>query len=217
MRLKNGAAQAELIKEQKMPTKFFSIDEENNITVHASKQDASAVANAVMFSTDRQFADLVGIDGKRLIEVWNTLPGVTPVKKFTSRAIAIERIWKALQSLTCPEKAGGPAIPASVRAQVADLATASAKGTEDAMPQPERASTPANANSGKVREGSKTATVLEMIRKSGGATLQEIAMATGWQAHSVRGFLSGTVSKRMGLNVERAKRADGTYAYQVRQ
>jgi hypothetical protein len=40
--------------------------------------------------------------------------------------------------------------------------------------------------------------------------------ATGWQAHSVRGFLSGTVSKRMGLNLVSAKRDDGERRYSLK-
>src|SRR4051795_1383251 len=43
---------------------------------------------------------------KRLVEIWNPLPGVTPVEKFTSRQIALERIWRAVES---PEQARGKA------------------------------------------------------------------------------------------------------------
>src|SRR3954452_11805667 len=39
---------------------------------------------------------------KRLVAIWDALPGVTPLEKFTSRQIALERIWRAIES---PEKA----------------------------------------------------------------------------------------------------------------
>jgi hypothetical protein len=39
--------------------------------------------------------------------------------------------------------------------------------------------------------------------------------ATGWQAHSVRGFLSGTLGKKMGLAVESTKREDGERQYKI--
>jgi hypothetical protein len=40
--------------------------------------------------------------------------------------------------------------------------------------------------------------------------------ATGWQAHSVRGFLSGTIAKKMGLAVKSEKRAGGERVYSIR-
>src|SRR3954447_20036366 len=43
---------------------------------------------------------------KRLVAIWNALPGVTPVEKFTSRQIALERIWRAVEF---PEQARGKA------------------------------------------------------------------------------------------------------------
>ena len=64
-------------------------------------------------------------------------------------------------------------------------------------------------------KANKTATVLELLRREGGATLDDIMSATGWQAHSVRGFISGVLGKRMGLTVESAKREDGKRAYSV--
>jgi Protein of unknown function (DUF3489) len=39
--------------------------------------------------------------------------------------------------------------------------------------------------------------------------------ATSWQAHSVRGFISGTLGKKMGLSVKSEKRDDGTRAYRL--
>ena len=65
------------------------------------------------------------------------------------------------------------------------------------------------------REGSKTATVLALIQRANGASLAEIMEATGWQAHSVRGFISGTLGKKMGLTVTSARREDGERVYSI--
>jgi hypothetical protein len=51
--------------------------------------------------------------------------------------------------------------------------------------------------------GTKKDLVLALLRRDQGASLDELMTATGWQAHSVRGFLSGTVKKKLGLTVTR--------------
>jgi hypothetical protein len=66
------------------------------------------------------------------------------------------------------------------------------------------------------REGSKTATILEMLKRPGGASAKELLKATGWQPHSLRGFLSGTVGKKMGLTVTSTKGEDGERSYSVK-
>ena len=66
------------------------------------------------------------------------------------------------------------------------------------------------------RQGSKTAKVLDLLRRSGGASLKELRKATGWQAHSVRGFLSGALGKKMGLTVTSTKAADQERRYSVK-
>jgi hypothetical protein len=58
------------------------------------------------------------------------------------------------------------------------------------------------------RPGTKTTKVLGLLGRSGGASLKELMKATGWKAHSVRGFLSGALGKKMGLAVASTK-ADG--------
>ncbi len=65
------------------------------------------------------------------------------------------------------------------------------------------------------RDGRKTAAVLALIQRAKGATLAEIMEATSWQAHSVRGFISGTLGKKMGLKVESTKREDGVRVYSL--
>jgi hypothetical protein len=48
-----------------------------------------------------------------------------------------------------------------------------------------------------------------------GASLQELRKATGWQAHSVRGFLSGAVKKKMRLLIDSAPQDNGERAYRL--
>lgn len=61
----------------------------------------------------------------------------------------------------------------------------------------------------------KTTACLELLHRSGGTSLQELMAATGWQAHSVRGFLSGTVRKKLGLILIAANDDEGVRRYQI--
>lgn len=51
------------------------------------------------------------------------------------------------------------------------------------------------------RTPSKLSSIIEMLKRPEGSTINELSAATGWQTHSVRGFLSGTVKKRLGLTL----------------
>jgi len=66
------------------------------------------------------------------------------------------------------------------------------------------------------RDGSKTAKVVDLLKRPNGATLKEVMKATGWQPHSVRGFISGTLGKKMGLTVISAKAEDGERTYSLK-
>src|SRR3954470_16886250 len=100
---------------------------------------------------------------QKLVEIWNALPGVTPVEKFTNRQIALERIWRAVEF---PEQARGKAQGKAGQAKV------------------------------RFRNGSKAAQVYALLCRPEGATVGEIQSLTGWQRHSVRGFLSASVPNR---------------------
>jgi uncharacterized protein DUF3489 len=119
------------------------------------------------------------------------------------------------------------------QAETAPTATATeTKATKKAAAGARRANvTPAKAKPGKkatikkkalksarndARQGSKTATILEMLKRPEGATAKELLKATAWQPHSLRGFLSGTVGKKMGLTVTSTKGEDGERSYSVK-
>jgi hypothetical protein len=171
----------------------FTITADNNITAFAAAEQVPEGQDR--FATEKEFAKLSSdwpIAG--FVDVWNAFAGVVPfdtlkpVKKFTDRKTAAARIWKAIQALT-------PA-PAPQAAPVAPKEPRSSKPT-----------TP--------RDGSKKAQVLDLIKRQDGATLKDIMAATGWQAHSVRGFISGSLTKKMGIKVESFKSPEGDRAYKV--
>ena len=179
----------------------FAVTTDNNITAFTAAEQVPE--GQQRFATEKELAKVSAEwPITRFSEVWNGFAGVVPfdslkpVKKFTDRKTAVARIWKAIQALTpTPAPQTPPAAPNAKKARTA--ATAS-----DAAP--------------KTREGSKKAIVLEMLKRPDGATLKDIMAATDWQAHSVRGFISGSLSKKMGLNVESFNREDGERGYRLK-
>jgi hypothetical protein len=258
--------------------KTFTIDADNNITIHASKK-AARETGIPDFASEEQLVELVGTDNKRLVEIWNTLAGVTPVTKFANRKVAVERIWKAIQSLgEAPAERGSqaeePAGPEPAPAAAAEVASEPAIGepaaetatdaalpqeaseTATAQPEPEairetampaeptatvdapaadvapaegkatkkttaaKKAPKAKAGAKKAepaagpREGSKTAQVVAMLKREGGATLEEIMTTMGWQKHTVRGFMAGAM-KKAGFTVESFKPEGGERTYRI--
>ena len=96
------------------------------------------------------------------------------------------------------------------RAHVAPKKAKSGKTATGAKKAPKRAGKAEGA-----RDGSKASKILELLKQEGGATLESLMKATGWRAHSVRGFLSGTIRKKMGVEVTSAKTEKGERTYQV--
>jgi hypothetical protein len=59
------------------------------------------------------------------------------------------------------------------------------------------------------RAGTKQARIIAMLRTAGGTTIAAMVHASGWQQHSVRGFLAGVVRKKLGLNLMSEAGEDG--------
>jgi hypothetical protein len=100
---------------------------------------------------------------------------------------------------------------AARRAHVAPKKAKSAKKASPAKKAPK-----GHKKAGAARDGSKAAKILDLLKRPEGATLKGLMKATDWQAHSVRGFLSGTIGKKMGLKVASTKTEDGERTYSIK-
>ena len=81
--------------------------------------------------------------------------------------------------------------------------SAEAAGAEDPAQSGEPADTqPDIAAARAPRAGTKQALMIELLKRPEGATVEQIAEATGWQHHTIRGAISGALKKKFGLNVE---------------
>jgi hypothetical protein len=174
--------------------KVFSITASNQVRVFASEQEAPA--GETVFGSAKQLAALVQEwPMARLEEVWNQLPGAKQIRKFTDRKSGVRRLWQAVQGVAA--KAGHQQRRAVLKHQPAPPTAKQSKQG----PTPEK--------------GTKTETILALLRQPSGATLTALMRATQWQAHSVRGFISGQLGKRMGLRVKSFRR-DGDRIYRLR-
>jgi hypothetical protein len=224
--------------------KTFTIENEtHHITIHNSAKAAEAVPNSERFGSEAQLAKLAAHwPASRPVEIWNSLPGETPARKFQDRTTAISRIWKAIQSLgrapsaavdepaAIPENAP-ETVPVSERIEKAqpeaaipnspDLAPATpvAPHPPDVAPEAAPAKRKATrekkerqtaAHPGTPREGSKTSQAIAILKREGGATLEEIMAAMGWQSHTTRAMMSagGSLAKKHGLVISSQKVGD---------
>jgi hypothetical protein len=101
------------------------------------------------------------------------------------------------ETSTSPARATGKK-PKTAKARVAPQGAHVAKKKANSAKKPPKSAKEASS----AREGSKTNTILDLLKRPGGVTAKELMKATGWQPHSVRGFLCGTIGKKkMGLTV----------------
>ena len=171
--------------------RVFTISADNNITAYGSCAELPSQPDGERpaFASQEELASLAAHwPGSRLVEIWNRLPGVRPVTRFTSRKTAVRRIWGALQSLSAA------AAPPSGRT---GRRRAASRSRQERVARP----------------NSKKATLLGMLERPEGATLKALMKATAWQAHTVREFLSGTLRKKMGLKIHSFRSQEGDRAY----
>ncbi len=191
------------------PMSTFAIDPNHNVTAFTSLKEARAaqIKGAEYFSSSQDLANLANSwPATRLVDGWNHRAGVPPfdplkpVKKFTSRKVAVARIWRAVQTLLRP---GEPSSPGG---------EPNRGSATKPSPRP-RGTTRLEPVS---RKFSKQAEVMDLMRRPAGATLAEIMDLTAWQAHSVRGFVSGTLKKKLGLRVESFRTEARERTYKIR-
>jgi hypothetical protein len=209
-----------------MPT--YSIDSDNDLAVHPDKDAAinEAGANGAAFATEAELSETTALwPASRLVDVWNGFAGAPPfaelkeVRRFTDRKSAVTRIWTAAQRLgealeeemAIAEQdmlraqqemlsATKATKPAKVARTTAPKAPAKPKATKDATSTDD-------APAPKQREGTRKATVIALLERAGGATLEELMAATLWQKHSVRGFIS-TLASKGGYTIVSARREE---------
>ena len=179
----------------------FTIDTGNNITVHSTRKAARATGAGV-FDTAESLAELIGEDNKRLVEIWNGLTGVTPVKKFASRAVAARRIFAEVQKLrsSAAELPLETKVETPVAPEVETIKeTISAKQAD-------------TVTRTKAKPGSKKEILLGLISRHDGASLEELIAVLHWQKHSVRGFIA-TLGKT--VRIESLKTEQGVRTYKA--
>src|ERR1700675_3885448 len=111
----------------------FSIAADNKVAVFSSNQEVTP--NSESFRSQEGLATLAEHwPVARLVEVWNQLPGVKPIRKFTDRATAVRRLWEAIRVLPAAgqpgPKAGSKRRSSSVKPSKAQRRTTGRQGTK---------------------------------------------------------------------------------------
>ena len=131
------------------------------------REAPATVSEGEIAVASREELHAAPLSGKRLLALWNALPGAEKRRKVGDREALIEQLWAAIEALPEPE------------------------------PQSD------------AKRPSKQDEVIAMLRRPAGATVDEVASATGWQRHTVRSVFSGTLKKKLGLAIASAKEERG--------
>ena len=114
------------------------------------------------------------------------------------------------------------AMPAAYTAlgMVADTGAGSGPDEEPATDIPDQPETPPTEADGantprKPRQGTKQEALIAMLKRPEGASIAEIMEATDWLGHSIRGFIAGTVKKKLGLAITSEKLSGRGRTYKI--
>ena len=169
---------------------IFTIDAENRVTAHAMRKPVHVPKDGWKFADTKELARLIaGWPLTRSVEIWNKLPNAKQLVRFADRRTAVKRIWEAIQHLQ----------PAHAKQRAT---TASGRGRPHTETDP------------RARASTKTERIIALLKRPSGATLTDIMAETGWQPHSVRGFISGQLVKRCGFRITSVKHG-GERVYRI--
>jgi uncharacterized protein DUF3489 len=179
----------------KKATRLFNIDANNTTSALISDEKRSIIKRPGYFTNEQQFAALAARwPSGRLVEIWNNLPGVRKIGKFTDRQTGVRRIWRAIEQL---------------EPHVGAQATSGANRTSSRGKAASPSEQPVVA-----RADTKAARVIALLKQPAGATLKAIMALTSWQSHSVRGFITAHVRQKMNYRVQSFTRG-GERVYRI--
>lgn len=136
---------------------------------------------------------------------------VLVVKALLGKGLVKERRAKAGEPVWREDEQERPMTALISRAGLAAIGagaatTAPAPGSSDAAEADQRRMP---------RAGSKLAVLVELLTREAGTTVKEMVAATGWQAHTIRGVMSGALAKKFGLVITSAKVEGRARVYRV--
>ena len=94
-------------------------------------------------------------------------------------------------------------------------AKSNAPSRRKVTPAAANAKTPLKADEPKCERLTKQERVLTLLSQPAGASIEEMMQATDWQQHSARGFLAGTVKKKLGFSLTSSKPNGGVRRYRI--
>jgi hypothetical protein len=195
----------------------YRLDDEGGISAYATQAEATKAAASEGGRTFEGYNDLSDlakvVPMQTLVDCWNSLPGVTPVRKFKDRYSAAKRIWAVIQETLAPTMRAAlyPEAPKASKSVGKTLReTREVTLTIEAPPLPEAEAAPQQQAPAPAREGTKKAQALEMLRN--GTTREALQTAFGWLPHTTRGFLS-ILAKTHKIEVTKAQ--DGIRYYRL--